>query len=404
MDSAAIAAEARALVEFAKAARVEFGFGWLTDDGGVDADKTLQLWINGRMTHSFAMGHLLGIPGCDELARHGIWALSNQFRDGDNGWYSELTHSGEPTDDSKAVYAQAFVVLGASSAKAAAVAGADELMNAALSIIEKKFWDEEYGMVVDFTNRDASVIDPYRGVNSNMHMVEAFLAAAAATGDDIWLHRATRITERVSREFANHDLRLPEHYNLKWMTILDYNRDEPAHPFRPYGATPGHALEWARLMVHLAAELDQRDQPVPTLIRELPPKLYAQALADGWARNGNPGFVYTTDFAGVPVVESRMHWVTCEAISTAEVLRHSANPEEQEKLQQDIDMFWQYLSDYVIEWPGAWRHELAADNTPAAGTWSGKPDIYHALQTAVIGTIPPNPPFAWALKAIAPER
>jgi mannose/cellobiose epimerase-like protein (N-acyl-D-glucosamine 2-epimerase family) len=37
--------------------------------------------------------------------------------------------------------------------------------------------------------------------------------------------------------------------------MLEYNRDEPAHPFRPYGATVGHWLEWARLALHLRAAL-----------------------------------------------------------------------------------------------------------------------------------------------------
>ena len=32
-------------------------------------------------------------------------------------------------------------------------------------------------------------------------------------------------------------------------SLLDYNRDQPAHPFRPYGVTPGHGLEWSRLTV-----------------------------------------------------------------------------------------------------------------------------------------------------------
>ena len=37
-------------------------------------------------------------------------------------------------------------------------------------------------------------------------------------------------------------------------TVLpDYNRDEPLHPFRPYGATFGHSLEWSRFLLQLDA-------------------------------------------------------------------------------------------------------------------------------------------------------
>ncbi|EEH65220.1 hypothetical protein HMPREF0058_1920, partial [Actinomyces urogenitalis DSM 15434] len=38
---------------------------------------------------------------------------------------------------------------------------------------------------------------------------------------------------------------------------------------------------------------------------------------DGWRVDGGPGFVYTTDFAGEPVVHERMHWVVCEGVSAA---------------------------------------------------------------------------------------
>ena len=40
---------------------------------------------------------------------------------------------------------------------------------------------------------DWTVTEDYRGANSSMHMVEAFLAAAAATGDASWADRALRI-------------------------------------------------------------------------------------------------------------------------------------------------------------------------------------------------------------------
>ena len=32
----------------------------------------------------------------------------------------------------------------------------------------------------------------------------------------------------------------------QWQALPDYNIDNPADPFRPFGKTPGHAFEWAR--------------------------------------------------------------------------------------------------------------------------------------------------------------
>ncbi|HZK06513.1 MAG TPA: AGE family epimerase/isomerase [Actinomycetaceae bacterium] len=394
--------EARALLDFARPSAVRHGFGWLDDDGSVDPSRPVMLWITGRMTHAFAMGHLLGIPGCRHLAAHGIAALATGLRDPDHpGWFSAVTLEGEPVEGPKVSYDHSFVILAASSGIAVGASRAADLLSDALAVTEELWWDKEFGMVVDAVSREGDVVDPYRGANANMHTVEAFLAAAAATGDDLWLRRALRITERMAGEFSTHGLRLPEHYDAEWRPQLNYNREQSADPFRPYGATPGHSFEWARLMVHLAAELEHRGHAVPSTLRELPQKMYDRAVADAWAPDGAPGFVYTTGFDGAPVVSNRMHWVLCEAIGAAAVLRESADGDRAAQLESDIARYWDFADRYLIECPGAWRHELTPDNSPVSGTWSGKPDIYHALQACLIGGLPSRPPFAWALKAAA---
>ena len=53
---------------------------------------------------------------------------------------------------------------------------------------------------------------PYRGANANMHMVEAYLAAADAGADPVWRQRALRITERIVHRVARGaGWLLPEH-------------------------------------------------------------------------------------------------------------------------------------------------------------------------------------------------
>lgn len=391
--------EARALLEFARPAAVPGGFAWLDDPGAPDLTKPIHLWITGRMTHAFSLGHLLGVPGCGDLAAHGVAALAGPLRDPDfPGWLPSLSPDGVPSLAPKLAYDHAFVVLAASSALAAGVDGAAPLLDDALDVLEELWWDEEYGTVVDARSRDGVVVDPYRGANANMHTLEALLAAVSAGADEAWLRRAVQIAERFAGEFENYGMRLPEHYNEQWLPLMAYNRDKPADPFRPFGATPGHAFEWARLMVSLAAELRYRGWEVPGEFVELPQEMYDQARTDGWARDGASGFVYTTDFDGVPVVRQRMHWVVCEAIGAAEALRGVVGPEERAGLEADIAEYWSYAERYLIERPGAWRHELNPDNSPAgSGTWAGKPDIYHALQACLVGDLPARPSFAWAL-------
>ena len=46
---------------------------------------------------------------------------------------------------------------------------------------------------------------------------------------------------------------------------------------------------------------------------------------------------------------------------------------------------------------GSWHHELDASNCPSGETWSGKPDVYHAIQAAFVPGLPVTPSFATAL-------
>ncbi len=157
-------------------------------------------------------------------------------------------------DADKGAYAHAFVMLAASSAVAAERPGAEQLLAEAMGVVERHFWDDEAGRSVDSYNRDWTIPEPYRGANSSMHLVEAFLAAGGVTGDGRWHERARQICEHLIHDVARaYDWRLPEHFTLDWVPVLDYNAGAPADQFRPYGTTVGHWLEWARLLLHVEA-------------------------------------------------------------------------------------------------------------------------------------------------------
>ena len=182
-------------------------------------------------------------------------------------------------------------------------------------------------MAVEQWDRTFTTLDGYRGVNANMHTVEAYLAAADVTGDRIWLDRALRIVERVVHGWAaGNSWRIPEHFDADWEPDLEYNVDTPAHPFRPYGATIGHWLEWARLTLHARAAITARGDVAPAWMLEDAIALFDAAVREGWDVDGAPGFVYTVDWSGAPVVRERMHWVAAEGVAAAAAL-HAATGE-----------------------------------------------------------------------------
>jgi mannose/cellobiose epimerase-like protein (N-acyl-D-glucosamine 2-epimerase family) len=323
-------AERERLLAFAeRSVHPDGAFAWMNTDGTPDLARPRELWINTRMTYVFALA------GRDDLVAHGLRALHGDFRDAEHGgWFSQAGVPGE-----KLCYEHVFVVLAAATARDPA------LLGEALQVLDERFWDEENGALRDVFTRDWSACEAYRGANANMHGVEAMVA----TGRPSWIERAKRVTAR----FVG-GVRVVEHYDPAWRPLPHYNREDPTNRFRPYGATPGHGFEWARLAYGLGFEDEAR-------------RLFRGAIHDGW---DGSGFVYTVDFDGRPVVRARLHWVVCEAIAAAAVLG-----------ERDFEAAWWQLAQehFIDRRGGSWWHELDVENQPASTIWDGKPDVYHAL-------------------------
>ena len=388
-------AETRRLLGFAVGARhPDGGFGWLDDRGDLDLSHPAELWITCRMTHVAALGVLLDEQGQRELLDHGMRALTGPFLDEvGGGWHAELpADAAEP----KGAYEHAFVVLAASSATTAGHEAGAALLSRALDALVDRFWEEGPGMVADSWDPATGRLDPYRGVNANMHTVEAFLAAADATGEHLWLDRALRIVERVLDGYAKqHGFRIPEHFDDAWNPLLDYNQLIPADKFRPYGVTIGHGLEWARLALHLRAAIGP--DAAPDWLLEHARSLFTGSVGDGWAVDGADGFVYTVDWQGTPVVRERMHWVAAEATATAAALWSTTG---QQVYADWYQAWWEYIADaFIDEEHGSWHHELDSANRPSAKVWPGKPDLYHAVQATLVPRLPLTPCIAAGLAA-----
>lgn len=395
VDDVWLAAECDRLLDFAAASRhPDGGFAWLDQQGRPELDRPVETWITCRMTHVFSVADLMGRPGASELADHGVSCLTDgMLRDDEHeGWYAAATPEG-PTVPDKRAYEHAFVVLAASSATAAGRPGAERLLAVALDVLDRRFWREADGMLVDVWDRTWTDLEPYRGVNANMHGVEALLAAADVTGDDAWRSRAGRVTERVVHGWAReHSWHLPEHFDPSWRPLPQYNADDRAHPFRPYGVTIGHLLEWSRLALHLRAATGAT---APGWLLDDAVDLFETAVREGWSVDGAEGFVYTVDWDGTPVVRDRLHWVVAEAIAAASAL-HEATGEP--PFASWAATWWDHADRLFVDRDGgSWHHELDPGNHPAASVWPGKPDAYHAVQATLLPRLPLSPTLATAV-------
>ncbi len=355
---------------------------YLGDDGTPWKDRNRETWVTCRMAHVYSLASFLGYEGSKELVDAAVKGLRGELHDVENGgWYAGLTAEGSVLPN-KQCYAHAFVILAASSACLADRPGAKELLNEAIALYDLRFWNEEEGLSCDTWNTEFTVLDDYRGLNANMHTVEAFLAAADVTGDEKYRVRAGRIIDHVVGWASENSWRIPEHFTKEWVADLECNKEKPDDQFKPYGATPGHGIEWSRLIVQWALSAFKDDKEGGAKYIESAENLYNRAIEDAWNVDGAPGIVYTTDWNGKPVVHDRMHWTLAEAINTSAVLWHVTG---KEKYAGDYAGFMQYMDEKVLDHVhGSWFHQLDQNNQLMGTVWPGKPDLYHAVQATLI--------------------
>lgn len=388
-----LVAEEERLLAFACRARLPaWGFGWLDSYGLPIDDDAVHTYITARMTHVFSLAVLLGHQWAAEYADHGVAALSGPLHDDRfGGWYTATDRAGRPLTDEKAAYPHVFVALAAASATIADRPGAPDLLGRALGVIEHRFREPGSGLLRERWDRSWHVLDAYRGGNANMHAIEALLAASDATGENGLADQALTIAEFFIDSLARRaDWRIVEHFDENWSPAWGYNERHPAHPFRPFGSTVGHGMEWSRLLLHLRAARPDAEWLTPAARA-----LFSRAAADGWSADGHEGFLYTVDWAGRPVVTERLHWVLAEAVGAAAVL-HTVTGEHEYRLR--YDEWWRWAEDHFVDRPaGSWRHELDAAGNPGATLKVGKADVYHAFQATLLPRLPVTASLASAI-------
>ena len=310
---------------------------WLGDDGTPWKDRNRATWITCRMTHVYCLGAFVGFPGAEELVDAGLKGLKGALHDDVNdGWYPEITPEGGYTP-TKQCYAHAFVLLASSSATLLGRPGAAELLDHAEKVFLDKFWDDETGLSVDTWNTEFTELDPYRGLNANMHSVEAFLAGHV-----------------------------------------------------------GHGIEWARLITQWATSTYPSDPAAASPYIDAAEHLFNRAVEDAWNADGAPGLVYTTDWDGKPVVHDRMHWTLAEGINTSSTLARVTGKESYAKWYAT---FLEYADSTVMDHVnGSWFHQLDRTNQPIGTVWPGKSDLYHATQSMMIPLRDPSLSIAPAAK------
>jgi mannose/cellobiose epimerase-like protein (N-acyl-D-glucosamine 2-epimerase family) len=307
------------------------------DDGSVYDADTRHLVSSTRFVFVFAKAYRqFGDSAYLDATRHGVAYLRDVHRQA-NGGYAWLLKNGAAVDATQHAYGAAFVLLAYAHAVMADVDEARPWLGETWDLLERHYWLPDDGLYLDERSADWSQASPYRGQNANMHLCEAMLAAYEATLEKRYLDRAELLASNITQRQAQRCGGLIwEHYREDWSPDWDYNRDDPANLFRPWGFQPGHLTEWAKLLLIL-----ERHRPLPWLLPRAR-ELFDAALTRAWD-NDNGGICY--GFAPDDTIcdADKYHWVQAESFAAAAMLAQRSGDER----------YWDW---YQRIWSYAWRH------------------------------------------------
>ncbi|WBU54265.1 AGE family epimerase/isomerase [Paracoccus sp. SCSIO 75233] len=375
-------AEALRLLDFhAAAVNPEGGFHKLAADGTPLPDSprgqgnTRELHETTRMIHAYARGAALNHPRAREVVDHGVAFLLHGHLDPEHGGFWWAVDEAGPLDPLKQAYGHAFVLLASAWAAKLDHPDAARLREMVMGVIRSRFWENDPGAVSDTFDADWTNPPAYRGGNANMHLTEALIAAYEAWKDPAYLDMARSIAGfMINRHARAEGWVVPEHFTSDWQLDRDFEGDPM---FRPPGTTPGHAIEWARLILELRAA--GGSDPQDAWMLEAAPRLYARALEEAWLPEG--GFAYTMGWDGKIDQRRRLWWPVAEAVATAHALHRATGDKT---WLEPVGKFWSHLDRHHIDHEhGGWYAEISPDGEPVETLFPGKPDIYHALTASL---------------------
>ncbi len=282
----------------------------LNVQGEPGQDDVHHLVSSARIVVNFARGMLLfNKPEYAATVRHGLDFIAQHHRWPDGQGYHWLLQDGKAQDSDQYCYGYGFLMLAYANALQAGISAAGPLLEQTFVLMNRYFWQPQYGLYADQLSVDLQTLHGYRGQNANMHACEAMLAAYEATGDNKYLQRAQLLAHNiVVRNTQTTKGLLWEHYTDKWQIDWDYNKDDPQNLYKPWGYQAGHFTEWTKLLLIL-----YRHSPQPWLLQRAQ-ELMDSALKHSWDNHHN-GLLYGFDPDGQVCDEHKYFWVQAETLA-----------------------------------------------------------------------------------------
>lgn len=227
-------------------------FESLNERGEAEVSSARTVLNQARLTYVFSHAALLGgSASLERAANHGFdflkrsSVINGQFE----GWHRSTSVQGAVLDSARDFYDHAFVIFAmAWYHRASASQEALKLAEQAFDFLERNLCDAVHG---GFFEEYPSTHKLPRRQNPHMHLLEAVLAMHAATGQKVWMDRATTIIELFRKVF----------FDTKTGALVEFFDEEwniaPGEP--GLHREPGHQFEWVWLLRQYANQAGGAD-------------------------------------------------------------------------------------------------------------------------------------------------
>ena len=336
---------------------------------------TKTVLVQARLTYVFSYASVLdGADTLRQAADHGFDFLrrSSVLTGSFEGWHRATTPRGEIIDAARDAYDQAFVIFAmAWYHRASGSQQALQLAEQAYGFFESHLADHSHGGF--FEEYPATATLPRRH-NPHMHLLEAVLAMHAATGDVVWLDRATRLITLFVEVFFDEDTgSVAEFFDATWQLAKG-----EAGQLRE----PGHQFEWVWLLHQYM--LQASDTPTAIAAAKLEP--CAARLFDFGSRYGMDaagplqGVMFdSVSPQGLVLATSKLLWPQTEYIKAC-IARHEATRDPSFRLRAISHMA--LMREHFFRDDGAnWINQVARDGEPLV-TQTPARVLYHLFLAA----------------------
>ena len=353
--------------------------GLMTNDGRIDTKAPKGLILNTRILWSFSTLYRYNKDTrWRDLAKKAFDYIEKYFKDHEyGGTFWQLYYQGNPIDDTKKIYGQAFYIYAMTEYylafnDKAALESAKQMFD----LIEKHSHDDIYGGYIEVCNRDWSIAKDARlsdkdmaekkSMNNHLHLLEAYTNYFRVRRDEELKQRLIEIFDMIEKHIVNP---VTGHMNHFF--------DETWKP-KSSDYTFGHDIEASWLLYEAAEVLN--DKEIKSRAKNLALRMAKVTLAEGFSEDG--GLCYAGE-------DGKVKNPNCEWWPQAESVVGFLNAYQlssDESFLKVAMKAWDFLEKYFVDKKnGEWFWRIFPDghydpNEPKVSEWKGP---YHSVRACL---------------------